>query len=706
MQITKRQLPKVFLLASTFSIVLGSVVVPSVQAAATNPTPVCNATGTSCTINFNYTGDNYIWSPPADVRSMSISLAGAQGGRAGGNGARATATFKTVPTTPLYIFVGGQGSTGSGAAGGYNGGGAAGSGHNDEGSGGGATDIRTSPFLTDRIAVAGGGGGTGGWVGGVGGSGGGTTGTGGGNGQGMGGGAGTAVAGGAGGASNGSQTTPGLAGTIGVGGAGGRANTPSTSVAGGGGGGGGYYGGGGGGADTDSSGTDGGVGGGGSSFINATRFTTPVYIAGFQSANGAASISYNYGPSVTTFTGPTSPSKATSPVFNIAFAQSVTGLTADDFIISGSVQGCYISTLTGSGANYAATVTGCSDGTITLTLKADAVFGNAIGPVRPYSTSSITLDRTVPEISSLTKQPSSNSLIVYKALFTESVTGLIADNTDWLVKGNGCVIQSMTGSGSQYTITISSCVDGDLAGLVLNSLAVQDAAGNIGPSLVNQTEVTKIDTTAPILRVTDITPPGAAGLPVWVFDSEEPATGMSADKFTFSGTATSCVMNYSVLRENLGWRISLTGCGVGSTQVTLAANSVTDSSGNIGPTAALASNVIEISPDEVVNQSFDSPEQPTGAVLESTGTSGSEPGIERDKLLAEKERLLGDSQSSGTSKDLGDSTYTELEGGKVNDLGFNSFGEVQSSIMLALLALSTLLSAFAVGRSTRSRRRH
>ena len=341
-----------------------------------------------------------------------------------------------------------------------------------------------------------------------------------------------------------------------------------------------------------------------------------------------------------------------------------------------------------------------------MTLKVDTVFGNAIGPVRTYSTTSITLDRTVPEVGSLTKQPSSNALIVYKAIFSEPVTGLVAYNTDWLVKGNGCVIQSMTGSGSQYTITISNCVDGDLAGLVLNSLAVQDAAGNIGPSLVNQTGVTKIDTTAPILRVTDVTAPGAAGLPIWVFDSEEPATGMSSDKFTFSGTATSCVMNYAVLRENLGWQISLSGCGVGSTQVTLASNSVTDSSGNTGPTLALASNVIEITPDEVVNETFDSPEQPSGAVLENTGSTGVEQGIERDKLLAEKELLLGDSQSSSSSKDLGDSSYKDLSGEKVKDLGIIQLDDLQSTLMLVLLALSVVLSAFAVGRSARTRRKH
>jgi hypothetical protein len=636
---------------------------------------------------------------------MSISLAGAQGGRSGGNGARATATFKTVPTTPLHIYVGGQGSSGNGAAGGYNGGGAAGYGHNDEGSGGGATDIRTSPFLTDRIAVAGGGGGTGGWVGGSGAMGSGTSGLQGGSGQGIGGGAGTPLLGGQGGSSNGTQTSPGSPGGIGVGGAGGRANTPSSVVAGGGGGGGGFYGGGGGGADTDSSGTDGGGGGSGSSFINATRFSSPVYTAGFQAANGAASITYNFGPTVTSFSGPSSPSKATFPVFNIAFGQSVTGLTANDFTISGSAQGCYISTLTGSGANYAATVTGCTDGTISLMLKVDTVFGNAIGPARTYSTSSIVLDRTVPEIGSLTKQPSSNNLIVYKAIFSEPVSGLVADNTDWLVKGNGCVIQSMTGSGSQYTITVSNCVDGDLAGLVLNSLAVQDAAGNIGPSLVNQTGVTKIDTTAPVLRVTDVTAPGVGGLPIWVFDSEEPATGMSVDKFSFSGTATTCVMNYSVLRENLGWQISLSGCDVGSTQVTLAANSVTDGSGNTGPIQALASNIIEITPDEVINESFDAPEQATGAGVDSSGSLETDLAIEKDRLLGEKDLLVGQGQVTSGSTPLSAEANKGLDT-KAKELAFGRGTDLESSLMLAMLVLSLSLSAFAAGRSVRTRRRH
>jgi hypothetical protein len=150
----------------------------------------------------------------------------------------------------------------------------------------------------------------------------------------------------------------------------------------------------------------------------------------------------------------------------------------------------------------------------------------------------------------------------------------------------------------------------------------------------------------------------------------------------------------------------LSGCGVGSTQVTLAANSVTDGSGNTGPTAALASNVIEIAPDEVVNETFDSPEQPSGAVLENPRYTGVEQGIQRDKLLAEKELLLADGQRSSSSKDLGDSTYKKLGGAKVKDFGFMNIDDLQETVMLVLLALSLVLSAFALGRSARTRRRH
>ncbi len=685
-------------LSGAFSVIIGLAVVPQVQAQATTPTPSCNVSKTSCTITFPYSGDYYVWTPPADIRTMNISLSGAQGGRSGGNGSKTNATFRAVPTGNLYIYVGGQGSSGNNAAGGYNGGGAAGSGHGDEGSGGGATDIRTSTALADRIAVAGGGGGTGGWVGGTGGSAGGTTGTAGGNGQGLGGAGGTPTAGGAGGVSFGAATTNGTAGASGQGGAGGSATTPGTTVAGGGGGGGGYFGGGGGGADTDPIGVDGGGGGGGSSYVNTTKLNAVSYYSAFQSGNGTASITYHLGPVVSSFTAPASPSNAATPIFNIAFGQSVTGLTADDFTISGTATGCYVSTLTGSGASYAAKVAGCQDGTISLTLKADTVTGNAIGPVRPVSTTPIILDRTVPELDTLVKQASANSLLVYKATFTEAVTGLAADNVDWNVKGDGCSIQSMTGSGSQYVITIGNCLDGHLAGLVLNSSAVMDAAGNIGPSLFNQTNTTKIDTTSPVIHVFDVTEPGSAGTPTWVFDSEEPVTGMTAANFSFSGTAQSCSLNYSVLRVGLGWQITLLNCGVGTTQVTLAANSVSDTASNVGPLEVVPSNVVTITPDEIVNQSVE-PNNPTGGAVTITPEEEvifSPPAAEYVSVPPTKE-LKPEAKPGTVSKEL-------VREGKKKVL-VSSSQQQTWLIALGLSVVALALASVAAGSQMRTRRR-
>ena len=694
------------LLASIFSIILGVIVVPQVRAMATTPTPSCNASRTTCTVTFTYAGDYYMWPVPADVRSMSYSISGAQGGRSGGNGTKSNGTFKTVPTGNLYIYVGGQGSSGNGAAGGYNGGGQAGYGHGDEGSGGGATDIRTGTLLTDRVAVAAGGGGTGGWIGGTGGSGAGTTGTAGGNGQGLGGGGGTASVGGSGGTSYGAATSPGIQGTIGQGGAGGSANTPASTVAGGGGGGGGYFGGGGGGADTDPVGVDGGGGGAGSSYANSTKLQSVSYFSASQAGDGIASITYNFSPSVTSFTAPSSPSNAVNPVFNITFGQSITGITADDFTISGSASGCYVSTLIGSGASYAATVAGCSDGSISLTLKADSVSGNVLGPVRPVSTTSITLDRTLPEINTLTKQPSTNDLVIYKAVFTETVTGLAADSTDWLVKGNGCVIQSMTGSGTDYVITIANCLDGNLAGLVLNSLSVVDTAGNIGPSLANQTPATKIDTKAPVFSVTDVTAPGVGGLPTWVFDSEEPTTGMTQAKFVFSGTATSCSMNYTVLRSGLGWQVGLTGCGVGTTQVTLAANAVSDMAGNLGPTTALASNVITITADEVVNQRVNPPTGSQGGIVK-VPTKGD---TAKEVLPNHTETKPQQPSHKPTVKvepktDNEKAVTKELESQGKEKLVISPNQQQPLLMAIVLVGLALALGSFAIGSQLRVRRR-
>jgi hypothetical protein len=119
------------------------------------------------TQSFNYSSASFqIFSVPLHVNQLFVVLFGAAGGLTNtglntpGLGAKISSTHNVVPGSTLYLYLGGKGATSTGtnsiSAGGWNGGG---NGYTGSG-GGGATDIRTSTALGDRMIVAAGGGGT------------------------------------------------------------------------------------------------------------------------------------------------------------------------------------------------------------------------------------------------------------------------------------------------------------------------------------------------------------------------------------------------------------------------------------------------------------------------------------------------------------------------------------------------------------------
>ena len=115
------------------------------------------------TVNFNYTGSAQNWTVPPCVTSITVVARGAKGGgNNGGNGAIVTATLAVTPGQVLQINVGGMGTCGNNSQG-WNGGGtgrAANTSANGSCGGGGATDIRVTPYgLGNRMMVAAGGGG-------------------------------------------------------------------------------------------------------------------------------------------------------------------------------------------------------------------------------------------------------------------------------------------------------------------------------------------------------------------------------------------------------------------------------------------------------------------------------------------------------------------------------------------------------------------
>jgi len=247
------------------------------------------------TVTYNFTGGVQNFVVPPCVTSLSVTVAGADGGGAlGGNGAIVTATFAVTPGQTIGMIVGGSGGS---PGGGYNGGGSGyastdGNTSYNSSSGGGATNL-TINGVNYIIAAGGGGagGGSGIVAGGAGGCATGVTGS-----STFGGGAtgGTQVSGGIGGTPWAATPPGGQNGSLGQGGNGGLWGTAS-----GGGGGGGYYGGGGGGNDGCCTGANGGGGGGGgSSLVPAGAGCTQ----GSNNGPGYVTITYTTATVVPTFT--------------------------------------------------------------------------------------------------------------------------------------------------------------------------------------------------------------------------------------------------------------------------------------------------------------------------------------------------------------------------------------------------------------------
>lgn len=242
-------------------------------------------------VAFTFTNGFQTYVVPTNVCSITVVALGAAGGDTGGGlGGSAQGTFPVTPGETLQVYVGGMGVPGAlGGSGGFNGGARGGGSASFSAlgaGGGGASDVRRSPYgLTDRFIVAGGGGGGQSFV--PGGAGGGAFGGNGGTGpptqSGQGGGGGQPAVGGFGGSGGfgfgAPPGFPGASGSLGVGGSGGSAQ--SFTGGGGGGGGGGLYGGGGGGGG--SIGGFGGGGGGGSGL-------GPVLVSGVNAGHGSVTI--------------------------------------------------------------------------------------------------------------------------------------------------------------------------------------------------------------------------------------------------------------------------------------------------------------------------------------------------------------------------------------------------------------------------------
>jgi hypothetical protein len=177
--------------------------------------------------------------------------------------------------------------------------------------------------------------------------------------------------------------------------------------------------------------------------------------------------------------------KAEPLVFDVTFPRSVTGLQAGDFTHGGTATGCVVAPPTGSGRIRHVSLTGCTSGTVTLTLAAGGVLDakSTTGPSTATASATVTVDQAAPGTSGLAITPLTATDLSGSSLRLHATwTG-----TD----GGGAGIdryqlQSSTNGGATWT-TVSASLASPAANVLAASTGTVryrartvDKAGNVG----------------------------------------------------------------------------------------------------------------------------------------------------------------------------------------------------------------------------------
>ena len=193
-------------------------------------------------------------------------------------------------------------------------------------------------------------------------------------------------------------------------------------------------------------------------------------------------------------------------VYRITFSEDVTGVGTADFALSSDSTGNTngnnpVASISGSGSVYYATVSVTTDGTYNLDLVSSGhgiadTASNQLTNTAPtgadqtYTVSTTVVNTTNPRLESIeryspTSQNTDSQLLIYKATFSKSVTGVGA--SDFVLSpgstggGNNGIspIDGITGSGDTYYVIVFPAVDGTYnLDLVLSGHNIADAASN------------------------------------------------------------------------------------------------------------------------------------------------------------------------------------------------------------------------------------
>ena len=265
-------------------------------------------------------------------------------------------------------------------------------------------------------------------------------------------------------------------------------------------------------------------------------------------------------------------------VYKATFSESVTGVGTDDFVLSSGSTGSTttadpVTSISSSDDVYYVTVSASTDGTYNLDLVSSGhgikdAAENPLTDTAPttgtdhtYTVSTTVADSTDPTLTSIERsnpatQNTTSQTLVYKATFSESVTGV---GTDDFVLSSGSTgstttadpVTSISSSDDVYYVTVSASTDGTYnLDLVSSGHGIKDAAENpltdtaptTGTDHTYTVSTTVADSTDPTLTSIERSNPATQNTTsqtlVYKATFSEDVTGIDTDDFVLSSDST------------------------------------------------------------------------------------------------------------------------------------------------------------------------
>ncbi len=254
-------------------------------------------------------------------------------------------------------------------------------------------------------------------------------------------------------------------------------------------------------------------------------------------------------------------------IYEVTFSEDVTGVDAADFVISQDSTGTGSTTLTGSDSVYYVTVSATQDGTYNLDLVQNhGIEDSADNPLtdtattgvdQTYTVNTVPADTTAPTLTSIERYnpaaaTTDTQTLIYEVTFSEDVTGVT--QSDFVLSSDSTgtaanAVTSISGSGSQYFVTVSASSDGTYNLDLVQNHGIEDSADNpltdtvtTGVDQTYTVNTVPADTTAPTLTSIKRYNPAAATTDtqtlVYEVTFSEDVTGVTQSDFVLSSDST------------------------------------------------------------------------------------------------------------------------------------------------------------------------